>query len=459
MKQKSLLAVALMSLAFASCGEQDLYDPEYNPEYSEFEANFVKKFGKVSPTQSWDLSSDAIKYTTRAGGYGFTTSDDYLTIDQNSIKEFFDKVPGGHDNTSLGKPFIMTVPNNEFTIVPMFADAGLEWELCLVVGDVETRIWGKGENMMRRYNNGEWKTWSSPFNTDKSITVKNNWGISHTYNYEYCAKSYTFNTKENPLPVGEKMYFTLKITKTNGLSEKEYGKIGTATSSVDGHMLALDLENRPSFIPEGFEYKVIGCEDVNMSNRRTNSTAFVSDKDINDLIFCVYGNPKVPEQIEIKDGEPIVRTVEKRYMIEDLGSTDDFDFNDVVVDVKETREETPVLTNGVVTSWKFTEWKQTATIRHLGGTIPFRLQIGDTKCDWMNGVLDKDVEITFDVTGWDPNENNIICASKHEDNKSGNVRTLEVKFPKEGEVPMIIATKTTQNWMPERESIPESWWK
>jgi len=32
-----------------------------------------------------------------------------------------------------------------------------------------------------------------------------------------------------------------------------------------------------------------------------------------------------------------------------------------------------------------------------------------------------------------------------------------VKFPKAGEAPMIIAVDKSQEWMSERQSVPESW--
>ena len=33
----------------------------------------------------------------------------------------------------------------------------------------------------------------------------------------------------------------------------------------------------------------------------------------------------------------------------------------------------------------------------------------------------------------------------------------EIKFPKAGTAPMIIAVDPTQTWMSERQSVPESW--
>ncbi len=360
MRQKGIIAAALLGMAFASCGEKDLYNPEYTE--SLYEQNFIKKYGNIDPTQSWDLSQYSLSYSTRADGLGYTVSDDYVSIDKASINEFFSLVEEGKDNRSKGKAFVMTVPNNPFTIVPQFMNAAMLWDLYIVVGDEEIRLWSKGENMQCRYEGGAWMNLYAPYyNTNKSIYIDD-----QDRDLEYRAKAITLNTKEHPLPVGEKMYFYLKIADMNGLGE-DFGHVGDVTTSIDGHMLTLEVENRPSCVPqeEGYKYKMIGCEDVHMTEKA------VSDKDLNDFVFCIYGAPEIPKEIEIKDGEPILRTINKRYMIEDLGSTDDFDFNDVIVDVKQQREETPVLVNGAVKEWKFTPWKQTATLRHLGGTIPF----------------------------------------------------------------------------------------
>lgn len=68
---------------------------------------------------------------------------------------------------------------------------------------------------------------------------------------------------------------------------------------------------------------IVACEDTNVS----------SDNDMNDVVFMVYGKPYVPGVETIEEGTPITKKTTVRYMIEDLGATDDFDFNDIVIDV------------------------------------------------------------------------------------------------------------------------------
>ena len=56
---------------------------------------------------------------------------------------------------------------------------------------------------------------------------------------------------------------------------------------------------------------------------------------------------------------------------------------------------------------------------------------------------------------WNPATNNIKVIV--EDNgASDGVKTI--KFPKQGETPMMIAVDEDKNWMRERNSIPSSWW-
>ena len=145
--------------------------------------------------------------------------------------------------------------------------------------------------------------------------------------------------------------------------------------------------------------------------------------------------------------EPIEAS--KRYMVEDLGTTDDFDFNDLVIDVRAYGD------------------KQWAIVRALGGTLDFTVKIGNTT--WSKGESGLDVATMyntqrgavdynavlaeFDVTGWNPNANNITVTVKGKDSSAPVV----IPFPKKGEIPMIIAEHPARKWMFERESIPADW--
>jgi hypothetical protein len=135
----------------------------------------------------------------------------------------------------------------------------------------------------------------------------------------------------------------------------------------------------------------------------------------------------------------------KRYMIEDLGSIGDFDFNDIVVDVYD---------NGT---------KQIAKIRAMGGTMDFTLKIGNTTWSKSENGFDPNIMYNthtpdydavlaeFEVTGWKDNNISVLVNDKN----SGKV--LTIKFPKAGEAPMIVAFNPGQEWMRERKQIPSDW--
>jgi len=251
------------------------------------------------------------------------------------------------------------------------------------------------------------------------------------------AKEYTFDFTDSEY-VGKVMDFYLLIENT----VPYWAKKDTKQYSHNGMMLALNCD-RPSNISNDNEVKIIGCEDANLK---------YSDWDLNDVVFLMYGEPKVPDVIEVIEGE-YTRSVTKRYMIEDLGSTDDFDFNDVVVDVTEKSTIKYTEENGAIKETTEKSKEQTATIRHLGGLLPFTLKIGDTALPEMQGAMDVNPNEEYKIEGWIPEQNNISVTVKGTQN--GEVHN--VSFPEDGEIPMIIAVDPTVNWMEERVAITKEW--
>ena len=107
---------------------------------------------------------------------------------------------------------------------------------------------------------------------------------------------------------------------------------------------------------------LIGCEDG------------APDGDFEDLGFLFFGPPIIEvEEVEVRET--------KRYMMEDLGTTDDFDFNDVVVDVsnvwtkKITRQEN-ASTGEVAYREEVLEdsKRQEAIVRAAGGIYDFHIE-------------------------------------------------------------------------------------
>lgn len=275
--------------------------------------------------------------------------------------------------------------------------------------------------------------------------------------------------------------FFLYLDVTNGQGDINLANTGTKQRSDEGMMLALmDKDPSMKMFPvdynvasslegylgksgtSGWEYFVVGAEDANLS---------ASDWDINDVVFLIAAQ-NAPDIREYK---------KKRYMIEDLGSTYDFDFNDIVVDVTQK-----ILTDVGTRTQTITS---TANLAHLCGTIPFQLQIGDTTLPKVDGnnaganegdpgyepAKDKDGGkyndyINATVQNWNPETNNIkVTVWPNEAGVSTqdtdphtysnpNGSGVTYTFPTDGcKNPYIIAVDQSVGWTRESYAVPENW--
>lgn len=431
-----LLGTAALMTA---CSSTDLYDADSIEQQTkaDYAANFAKKYPNVDMNQSWDYSSkqpyyslpgsNGNKVTTRATENPFTVSDWY-EVDNNTLNWMKEELVEGKNNSAKGKAFYMTVPDNDFTIVPIYqGQAGSSYCLHVVVDGKDYKIWDKSQNIQvgkKQQGNISWTDLVGDDNTMNVDAVRSK------------------EIKFSGLTPGAKMYFELEITRGLG----GYNKTGTKQSSMNHMMLALQDVPRPNNISEEKEVMIVGCEAANLEK---------SDWDYNDMVLLVYGSPEMPKPEEIKEGDPVETVTTVRYMIEDLGATDDFDFNDIVIDVSNIETKTPVYTNGKL-SWKDVSIRQEAVVRHLGGTLPFKLKIGDTEIPEMGGksTFQTSPDTKYDITGWNMNSHNI----KVEVRQMGNDKVYNnVVFPKAGEAPMIIAVDPDQEWMAERTMVPENW--
>ena len=473
---KQLMMVVAAAALTACSSNTDLYDTNVINEGKQvsvkesYVENFAKKYPNVDLNQSWDFSTKQSDYRmgsnnkvrTRANDGGITAGNWY-EVDNNTLAWMHEQLVEGQDNRSLGNPFYMTVPGNDFTIIPIYqGQAGAMWNLHVVVDGVDYLVWEKSNSEIQKgdiqikdgdsdewhnlHGGGQsWETWNSLYNTDGS----DKWLADGKQNLVTAVRSIPFTFHD--FPVGAEMYFYLDVT-VSGSGDwdgkyHEINNVGAHESSLKGQMLALQDVPRPANIAEDNEVMIIGCEDADLKD---------SDWDCNDVVFLVYGKT-VPKPIKIEEGDEIEEVKTVRYMIEDLGSTDDFDFNDIVVDVTEIRTISPTYTNGVVTAWNEKGKRQEAIVRHLGGTLPFVLKIGNK--EYAAGGQDTfqtspDLKLD-DVTGWTGlNGAHNVSIEVEQKNSEG---VFKVQFPKAGEAPMIIAVDPSQGWMTERQSVPADW--
>ena len=447
---------AVLGVALTSCSKTDLFDSnaENEKQKDAYASNFVKKYGEIDPNQSWDFCTMAPSYSLESSSRALTRDGDAnvnadavegeMLVEKATIDWMSTNMKAGANNVAKGKPFYLQVPNNSFTIVPIFqGTASYYWQLWMYVDGVGDKlIWSKGDI---KYITSDGSTdWKSP--------GTGNTGMNNAYQIK--APTYEFNN----LPENANMYFYLKVWSS--YSDFENNTINPRKlTSLNQMMLALINCPSPANVPAGNEVSIIGCED-NASG----------DFDYEDLVFMMYGNPAPP----IKHVDEVIKSTPKRYMMEDLGEEHpDFDFNDVVVDVISGREkwkiEYEILKNGgwnLIKETKIEDLPDIAVVRAAGGILDFTLKIGDTtwrkKVKFPNyqqmlntgrdGEIDYDKELdTFKVEGWNPDNNNISVTVEGNPN--------DIIFPKEGDAPMIIAVDPTTNWMVERTPAPKSWFK
>ena len=459
--------------ALASCAKGFDAPSSYEEIQKEsYKSSFEKKYGTISPNQKWDFSTYEFRLGTTRGASAINTEImekgiDFGDVSKLKLKEVkFPKNPewdyveiegGVEKNSALfdamkkalpegksrkGEPAVLVAPSSSFYIYPIFSGGNLRYDLKVKVG-----------------------------NEDPVTVFQKDYKNFQTINGMKKANGETVNMRgikiEAPVGTPIEVYIDNR-TRLNDV------KMDSVAGTTNGMAVYVDIPD--NIIPEldGVELeenavaKYIGIEDILKSDTKYSEK---TDNDYNDIVLAVVGNPDVPQEKVITNDEYVVKTCRaKRYLIEDLGATDDFDFNDVVVDVEENTVITHNVTyeNGVLKTDEIvseTPEKAKAVIRAMGGTIDFELVIGNTV--WSKsgagfdvktmyntqGTIDHNkVLAEFEVEGWSPQANNV---SIRVNGKDGKVFTIS--FPKEGTAPMIIAVDPTQHWMYERESVPSSW--
>lgn len=449
MKKIGLLGfgMAAVVMLLSGCASKDVYDEKMveQNQRAAYAANFEKRYGQIAPNQTWDFTS-GVKLGTRAGedilieivdglDFGFVES-----VDENKkVVNTVTKNLGVYNDVPLklpdqkkhkGESAILVAPSNDFYIYPISCQGAWRHELWVRVGDAEPvmvykKSWG---NASMPFLNG--MALSSKVNEDGTVTV---------------SQRAQMNGVHISAPTGTPV--EVYLDKVNNGS-------APMASTVTGSAIVINAEARPEGIPinDNSVVQYIGIEDQ-----------YDYDFDYNDLTLVVVGNPDTPPTEKIVDDKYTVPTsIAKRYMIEDLGATDDFDFNDIVVDVVENTVEThhrtyktdadgnktELLTDIITKTTK----TQKATIVHLGGTLPFTLKVGNTSFGEMEGQLDVDVNISKTVSGWSPEKNNVSIVVQEKDGSY-----YEIAFPRAGEAPMIIAFDPEKKWMRERQCVPREW--
>ena len=390
------MSMLVASVAFVSCSKTDVFEENQKyvaeQEKSEYRTNFVKMYGEVSPNQSWDFCvTPNYETSTRAAG---SLTWGYL----DPINEWLTRW-ASNDKAKV----IAAINGAEVKEFNPYVAVDLYPAYSYVASDNNKTDFYR---LAVCYNN----------NTENIFRQ----GIG--YFFEVLNKGWntlgrfgrTINSKS--LTGASNVYWALY--PTYGILS--YDKI--ASGKIE-------------------DYKIDTYKEFTVNGRTYWGFRVGQNGSYSDLICMV------------RNIDP-VRPIEKRYMIEDLGSKKDFDFNDIVVDV-----------------YQAIDGSQKAIIRAMGGTIDFTLKIGDT--EWTKSVdgvkAGYQVETMyntenpqwddnlaeFPVSGWDPSTNNITVSVNSVANEGV---IISFPFSRTGEVPMIIAVDTHVDWQLEKVSLPQNWW-
>lgn len=407
----TLMAGATVLSSCGSAGEEYSYSPEKAHEFIEkdYKAAFIQKYGQISPFETWDLSQ---RGSTLAGFAGTRASQKASVQNMSSTDSY---------------GYYLNYSNNESKIANLF---NAHWgEIVAEFGKVQPTTWAPSGKIIFSV--------VGVSRDDASNAKYFYWGVADT-------------------PQGD-LFIRLGSPK-NGKN----AKIG---NSAEQHTSSLDFSKIPSSARwyTAFSSSNKNKFELNSSNNSTILDYKVVTMTIEGVSYTFWGfkcdgtNPDYTNMVLwVRDGsstkDPVLA---KRYMVEDLGGSYDFDFNDVVFDVI-----------------KFSDGTQKCYVRALGGTLDVTIKVGNnswtksldyTITDMLNtNPIDPNLCLKeFDASGWDGDNTKVSVIVQGNDEAAGGTTTYywAVPFPAQGEAPLIVATMYgSKTWMPERQSVPNVEW-
>ena len=427
MKSRKIFFASFAVLAMAgatvlsSCNKTEEYT--YNPEkaheslVSEYKDAFIQQFGAISPFETWDLSH---RGSTLAGFAGTRAKGN----NSNGHGQSTNLVQDMSSTNSYG--YLWNYSNNESTVAKLF---NKHWgDIVAAINGVGTTTWAPSGKVIFSV--------VGVSRDDASSTKYFTWGIAGT-------------------PEGD--LFLRQSSPANGKN----AKIG---NSAEQHTSSLDFSGIPAsarwFTASSDKKKVNLSSDYNQTITDY-KVVTVNIEGVNYTFWgfkCDQTNPDYTNLVLwVRDASSVpVPVVAKRYMVEDLGGSFDFDFNDVVFDVIQ-----------------YTDGSQKCYVRALGGTLDVTIKVG-------NGSWTKSSDYTasqmlntnpidpllclkeFDASGWNGDNSKVSVTVESKDGYSvGGDATYywAIPFPDTGEVPLIVATMYgSKTWMPERQGVPSADW-
>lgn len=472
---------ALCILLLTSCQPYEPYTREevFKGAYAR---NFIRTFGAIDPEMSWDFTDGRLRgkrpVQTRAGEddlAALTDENGWFYVDT----DLYNQVISRTKTTEItDKSFAFLIGENDcFEIYPIYLTASengkISWSLQMLVDK---------QNVINS-SSDKYQGWKMGYNVEIKESKDGPWS-------DFLARSKCIENRVRSKPIihyeskGEKklMHLALHISPDN-LDIEQYAIPQSQQSSLHRQMRILDIP--PTWFGNNLQTLFVACEAADIDGKLYTNYRYRS------LVLMIVG-PSIPQVIYLRKDNEGKEWIDyegnaKRYMIEDLGSASDFDFNDVVVDVVQAssaqvliNQESHRGTNAKLTTARLgeTQAQEThATIRYLCGTRPFRLSVGDYSFERVTDPTDRaltrkqlmgeatEEEASYyrgaeEIMGWEPNVQAFIPSWDPTSNRvsievwpneSTDVRQggWRAQFPGMGEVPYIMALPTCTRWSEE----------
>lgn len=407
--KKKVFLMALVGAALTACSNHDDVFMGKTQQEAQYEQNFVKKFGQPAPNHTW--------------GFGNTTKSTRAAVD--AIKDGLwdhDDTNGNmwYQTVNVPKPVTAEEADYVYNYFKKYKGVGekVNWQRFFV-----QQVWKGAEELKNA--NGETKTdYSSFMNHLLSGVDYSHMAEIKNFNGGTCGDQ-TCCEAEND---GKKQ----PIAFHKNSSTQCFAYINSLDSKYHDNflLLAIDVPGVGLGYYVGFDFE-----------------AHADGDNVNDKIVDADGI-YVDWIVKIVPADYHAGSNGKRVFCEDLGATDDFDFNDVVLDVVNP------------------DWGKTiVTLRAAGGTLPTNIYAGNeplgevhelfgvpTKTmvnTRVNGSVSRPIVVLEVAGNYSADDIKIVV-----EGNDGVKYTLDAEV---GNVPYKFAAPLSVDWADERQDINDKY--
>ena len=426
---KGMVALCVCAL-FASCSKDPGYEVASNPAELakiQYKEAFIKKYGEIDPNQSWDFTGHYGK-ATRADATPVMTWDltyygrgNYKGMKQEQMKKAIEEdIAQVKSLVASEQPVKFPYTYSQVYLCPAYSHGYPSAD---------------GNNYDNYYLGAEYTVGTTTTVTADIVTSNVTSSITDNANYWFTYQKYGLGKIAD---VRSATFDTWRNINTISLVNADNARWWVGAHHYQANANEYErktVEYCKLFTVNGRSYIAFDCN---------------GNGDYSDLICWILVFDYVTPPSPVAYG--------KRYMVEDLGSIGDFDFNDIVFDVVQEADGS-----------------QKCYVRALGGIYNITITVGNTTWSKKGSEITVDGETVmadesqmyntlppngdwilaeFPVSGWNPTGND-VSVSVYTRGQNGEFYTNTIDFPEDGDVPMMVAVSTNKLWMPEYQSIAD----